>query len=76
MISETVYEALTAEDDGRVCRDIPETACRHQPRNFLVHVISLGATKAGDGLVDPKLVLSWLLGALGVAALGLEEVQQ
>ncbi len=60
-----VYEILTGEDDGRVCRDIPETACKEQPRNFLIHMFSLSATKIGDGLADPKLVLSWLLGALG-----------
>lgn len=62
---ETVYEILTGEDEGRVCRDIPETACKEQPRNFLTHMFSLSATKIGDGLADPKLVLSWLLGALG-----------
>lgn len=62
------YELLTSEDDGRVCRDIPEAACNAQPQNFLKHVISLAATKTGDGLVDPKLVLSWLLGALGAPA--------
>lgn len=64
-LKERIYLALTSEDDGRVCRDIPESACNHQPKNFLIHVLSLGATKSGDGLVDPKLVLSWLLGALG-----------
>lgn len=68
-----VYEILTGEDDGRVCRDIPEEACRHQPRNFFIHVLSLAATKTGDGLADPKLVLAWLLGAMGApaAAIGL-----
>ncbi|MFN0263024.1 MFS transporter [Tepidamorphus sp. 3E244] len=63
-----VYEMLTGEDDGRVCRDIPDAACNHQPRNFLTHIASLGATKTSDGLVDPKLVLSWLLGTLGAPA--------
>lgn len=63
-----VYELLTGEDDGRVCRDIPDEACREQPRNFVKHVISLAATKSGDGLVDPKLVLSWLLASLGAPA--------
>lgn len=63
-----IYDLLTAEDDGRTCRDIPEEACREQPQNFLKHVISLGATKTGDGLADPKLVLSWLLGTLGAPA--------
>jgi hypothetical protein len=62
------YELLTSEDDGRVCRDIPDEACREQPGNFLKHVLSLGATKTGDGLADPKLVLSWLLASLGAPA--------
>ncbi len=68
MLDRRIYEVLTGEDDGRICRDIPETACRHQPRNFLVHVLSLAATKTGDGLADPKLVLSWLLASLGAPA--------
>ncbi len=55
-------------DDGRICRDIPEEACREQPGNFIKHIASLTATKTGDGLADPKLVLSWLLGALGAPA--------
>ena len=63
-----VYEILTSEDDGRVCRDIPESACKVQPRNFFVHVFSLAATKTGDGLSDPKLVLSWILTQLGAPA--------
>ena len=67
-VSASVYETLTSEDDGRVCRDIPETACQEQPGNFLKHVLSLAATKTGDGFADPKLVLSWLLSTLGAPA--------
>jgi hypothetical protein len=67
-ISARAHALLTNEDDGRVCRDIPESACEEQPRNFLKHVVSLGATKTGDGLADPKLALSWLLTALGAPA--------
>ncbi|MGD2071733.1 MAG: MFS transporter [Gemmatimonadota bacterium] len=67
-ISAEVYRVLTGEDDGRVCRDVPESACSEQPGNFLKHVASLAATKTGDGLADPKLVLSWLLDALGAPA--------
>ena len=63
-----VYQMLTADDEGRVCRDIPESACNHQPQNFLTHIVSLGATKTADGLIDPKLVLSWLLTQLGAPA--------
>jgi len=59
------HRLLTDEDDGRVCRDIPEEACREQPRNFLVHVVALAATKTGDAIVDPKLTLAWLIAALG-----------
>ncbi len=67
-VNSAVYEMLTGEDDGRVCRDIPDEACNAQPGNFLKHVIALAATKTGDGLSDPKLVLSWLLTSLGAPA--------
>lgn len=59
------YGVLTSDDEGRVCRDIPESACRVQPQNFMRHVTALSLTKLGDGLVDPKLVLAWLMGAIG-----------
>ncbi|RIJ20373.1 MFS transporter [Henriciella barbarensis] len=62
------YRMLTSEDEGRVCKDIPESACNDQPRNFVTHIASLGATKTADGLIDPKLVLSWLLTQLGAPA--------
>lgn len=59
---------LAGDDEGRLCKDIPEAACRHQSGNFVTHLLSLAATKTGDGLADPKLVLAWLLGALGAPA--------
>src|SRR5690606_14422503 len=60
-----VYEILTGDDVDRVCLDIPEESCREQPRNFLLHVSALAASKTADGLLDPKVVLAWLVGALG-----------
>jgi len=63
-----IYSLLTGDDDGRICRDIPEEACDEQPGNLFKHIFSLAATKTGDGLADPKLVLSWLLNALGAPA--------
>ena len=67
--------ALLVDDDplAQVCRDLPESACREQPRNYGVHVVSLSLTKVGEGLADPKLVLAWLLDAIGTStwALGL-----
>lgn len=39
-----------------------------EARNGLRHALSLSMTKIADGLIDPKLVLSWLLTALGASA--------
>jgi hypothetical protein len=61
------YDLLTAEDDGRVCRDIPEALCDEQPRNFSTHVLSLSLTKTADALLNPKLILSWILTTLGAS---------
>ncbi|WP_163846672.1 MFS transporter [Pseudooceanicola aestuarii] len=44
------------------------SAPRQEARNGLRHVGSLALTKVADGLIDPKLVLSWLLSALGAPA--------
>ena len=65
---ETLYDVLTGDEEGRACRDIPDRACRHRARNFFLHVASLTLTKAGDGLADAKLVLPWLLAAVGAPA--------
>ena len=53
-----LYESLSGADDV----DTGEA------RNGLRHMVSLSMTKIADGLIDPKLVLSWLAGALGVPA--------
>ncbi|NND92661.1 MAG: MFS transporter [Granulosicoccus sp.] len=34
-------------------------------RPFSIHLVALALTKTADGLIDPKLVLSWLLNAIG-----------
>ncbi len=59
--------AVLVDDDelAQVCRDLPDSACREQPRNYGLHVISLSLTKVGEGLADTKLVLAWLLDAIG-----------
>ena len=67
-LSQTVYSALYDDDEARVCKDVPESACQHQPRNWVFSTLSLSLTKTGDALVDPKLTLTWLLGALGAPA--------
>ncbi len=63
-----IYDLLTGDEDARVCKDIPDAACREQPRNYLLHIASLVATKTGDRLASPKLVLAWLMTGLGAPA--------
>jgi len=67
--------ALLVDDDelAQMCRDLPESACLEQPHNYGVHVVSLSVTRLGEGLSDTKLVLAWLLDAIGTPtwALGL-----
>ena len=60
-----VYGLATGDEDARVCKDVPEAACKHLPRNFVIHIVALSATKSGDHLASAKLVLVWLLGAVG-----------
>lgn len=48
-----------------VCRDLPESACQEQPRNYARQVVSLCLTRLGEGLAETKLVLAWLLDAIG-----------
>lgn len=68
-LSQRLFQALTGRPGDLPCEDLPDEICARQPRNFVVHVVSLTATKAADGLIDPKLVLSWLLVHLGAPAL-------
>lgn len=61
-----LHGLLVGDDElAQVCRDLPESACREQPRNYGLQVVSLSLTKVGEGLADAKLVLAWLLDAIG-----------
>lgn len=42
-----------------------DTIERDEARNGFIHIVSLALTKTADSLIDPKLVLSWLLNAVG-----------
>ena len=68
-----LFRLLTGEESDGPCRDIPDGACHEEPGNFTRHVTALSASKIADGLIDPKLVLSWLLTTLGApgAVIGL-----
>lgn len=55
-IEQSAFEVLTGD----------EADSRAEPHNFLTHATALSLTKSADGLIDPKLVLSWLLSSLSV----------
>lgn len=65
-LSRKLFATLTngSSDDT----DLPETAAKAEAGSFLRHILSLSASKIADGLIDPKLVLSWLLTNLGAGA--------
>ncbi|MBW3098337.1 MFS transporter permease [Pseudohoeflea coraliihabitans] len=66
MTAPATLKRLFADDEmAQVCRDLPDSACREQPRNHRLQVLSLSLTKLGEGLADTKLVLAWLLDAIG-----------
>jgi hypothetical protein len=60
-----LYEWLTGDDDSRMCKDIPDAACREQPHNFFLHLFAALGNKLADELSSARLVLPWLLGVIG-----------
>ncbi|ERJ17773.1 major facilitator transporter protein [Salinisphaera shabanensis E1L3A] len=60
-----LYDLVTGDEHARVCRNLSDEACREQPTNFFIHLVALLANKIGDLIASPKLVLPWLMGALG-----------
>ena len=58
-----LYRRLTGDEGAG-----GEGADATEARNGLRHMASLSMTKVADGLIDPKLVLSWLSNALGAPA--------
>ena len=65
---DAVYDALVGDEDGRVCKDIPDSACTCLPGNFFRQLGAMALTKLGDALASPKTTLAWTLGALGAPA--------
>lgn len=65
-ISQTqLYEWLTGDEDSRLCDDIPESACKEQPRNFMRQLWASFGNKMADELSSARLVLPWLMGIIG-----------
>jgi len=65
---DNLYDLVTGDEDARVCKDIPEAACNDQPRNFFAYLTANLMTKVADELSSAKLILPWLMSALGAPA--------
>ncbi len=60
------YSILSGDDNTeRLCKAIPEAACTHLPKNYLLNIANGSATKLAEQVAGPNLVLPWLLNALG-----------
>lgn len=64
-----LYDLIHGDEDARACKDIPESACHDQPRNFFAYLIANSLGKIADELASAKLILPWLLGMLGAPAI-------
>jgi hypothetical protein len=65
---DSLYDLITGDEDARVCKDIPESACNDQPYNFFVYLGANLLSKVADELASARLVLPWLLASLGAPA--------
>lgn len=64
------YEWLSGDDDAdRICAAIPDSACRHAPRNYLLNLLNGAASKLAEQLAGPRLVLPWILSSAGAPAM-------
>jgi hypothetical protein len=67
-VIEDLYNRITGDEDARVCKEIPEAACKDQPHNFFAYLGANLLGKVADEIASAKLVIPWLFGALGVPA--------
>lgn len=67
-LAKTAFELATGDEDARACREISDQHCSEQPRNFGLTLLSLALTKTGDEIASARLVLAWLMTALGAPA--------
>ena len=60
-----LFERVTGDEDSRMCRDISDEACQEQPGNFFRHLVAALGNKLADELSNARLILPWLMGAIG-----------
>jgi hypothetical protein len=65
-LAQRAFEQLSGADGD--ANDLSKGAQKAEAPNAMRHVASLSMTKVADGLIDPKLMLSWLLTSLGAPA--------
>lgn len=66
--TESLYEKLANDDDGRVCEGIRDEACQVVPGNFFRTLCATALTSIGDRIANAKTTLPWLLAHLGAPA--------
>ena len=66
---ESIYTILSGDDQhDRACAPIPSALCTDLPRNYVLNVINGAAAKLAEQVSSAKLVLPWLLNAIGAPA--------
>jgi len=65
---ESLYERLAEDDEGRVCKDISEDACRETPGNFFYTLLAHSLSNVADRLASAKTTLPWLMLHAGAPA--------
>lgn len=63
-----VYERLANDDEGRVCKEISDEACRETPGNFLATLTANTCSSLADKLASAKTTLPWILVHIGAPA--------
>lgn len=64
-LSEAMFGLASDVEDDRLCRDIPASQCQEEPHNLGRITVAHIGSKVGDALADPKVVMPWLMGAVG-----------
>lgn len=64
-IEQSIHQLIVNEEDARACQGIDESACREAPGSFLRILLAQWLSKIGDALLNPKVMLPWLLQVIG-----------
>lgn len=67
-LATSLHDLITGDEDARVCKDIPDSACSDQPRNFFAYLFANLLGKIADEIASARLILPWLLASVGAPA--------